>query len=211
MRTRSGIGATVGAALAVVFCSMPLPAQAGDFFSNLFGGFGVRPAPPPISQPYTNEMGQNDAPRPRVAYGGGQAWCVRTCDGRYFPISGPDNQSRVSSCNSFCPAGKAEIVYGNDIDHAATGTGKPYSQLPNAFRYRTEAVPGCTCNGKDQAGLASVPVENDPTLRKGDIVAGANGLVVANPDGGKHAEANFTPLPDKMRARLKNVPVVARE
>ena len=70
-------------------------------------------------------------------------------------------------------------------------TGKPYSQLPNAFRYRTEAVAGCTCNGKDQAGLASVPVENDPTLRKGDIVAGANGLVVANPDGGKHAEAEF--------------------
>ena len=103
------------------------------------------------------------------------------------------------------------MVYGNDIDHAATSTGKPYSQLPNAFRYRTEAVAGCTCNGKDQAGLASVPVENDPTLRKGDIVAGANGLVVANPEGGKHAEANFTPLPDRVTRALQAVPVVARE
>jgi hypothetical protein len=136
---------------------------------------------------------------------------VRTCDGRHFPASGTDEQSRQTSCNSLCPAGNTEVVYGNDIDHAATSTGKPYSQLPNAFRYRTEAVTGCTCNGKDQAGLASISVENDPTLRKGDIVAGANGLVVANPDGGKRAEANFTPLPDKVRARFKNMPVVARE
>ncbi len=106
---------------------------------------------------------------------------------------------------------KTEVVYGSDIDHAATASGKPYAQLPNAFRYRTEAVAGCTCNGKDQAGLSSIPVENDPTLRKGDIVAGADGLVVANPNGGKRAEANFTPLPELVRARLKNVPVVAKE
>ena len=37
---RSGIGATVGAALAVAFLGLPLPAQAGDFFSNFFGVFG---------------------------------------------------------------------------------------------------------------------------------------------------------------------------
>ena len=208
---RSSIGATVGAALAVAFCSLPLPAQAGDFFSNFFGMFGGRQQGPPIALPFGNEPNPGDAPRARAGYAGGPAWCVRTCDGRHFPASGTDEQSRQASCNSLCPTGKTEVVYGNDIDRAATSTGKPYSQLPNAFRYRTEAVAGCTCNGKDQAGLASVRVENDPTLRKGDIVAGANGLVVANPDGGKHAEANFTPLPDKVRARLKNVPVVARE
>ena len=31
-------------------------------------------------------------PRPRVD-GGGQAYCVRTCDGRYFPITGPDKRA----------------------------------------------------------------------------------------------------------------------
>ena len=65
---------------------------------------------------------------------------------------------------------------------------------------------GCTCNGKDQAGLASVPIENDPTLRKGDIVAGANGLMVANPEGGKRAEANFTPLPENVRRASSTCP-----
>jgi hypothetical protein len=209
MRVRPGMGATACVAL-VIACGVPIPAQAGDFFSNLFGGFGARPAPPPISQPFAEEVVPSDTPR-RASYGGGQAWCVRTCDGRYFPMSSADNQSRAGLCESLCPSCKTEVVYGNDIDHAATASGKPYSQLPNAFRYRTETVAACSCTGKDQAGLASVPVENDPTLRKGDIVAGANGLLVANPSGGKRAEVNFTPLPDKMRARFKNVPVVARE
>lgn len=211
MRTRSGIGAAAGVALAIAACSLPLPAQAGDFFSNFFGMFGGRPHGPPVALPFANENNPGDAPRVRASYGGGPAWCVRSCDGRHFPVSGSDEQSRQASCNSLCPAGSTEIVYGNDIDHAATAAGKSYSQLPNAFRYRTEAVAGCTCNGKDQAGLAPITIENDPTLRKGDIVAGANGLMVANPSGGKHAEANFTPVPESVQARFKHVPVVARQ
>ena len=210
MRMRSGMGATACVALAIV-CSAPLPALAGDFFSNFFGVFGGRPHRPPTVLPFGNDDNPAEAPRVRAGYAGGPAWCVRSCDGRHFPASGTDEQSRQASCNSLCPAGNTEIVYGNDIDHAATSSGKPYSQLPNAYRYRAEVVAGCTCTGKNQAGLASVPVENDPTLRKGDIVAGANGLVVANPEGGKHAEVNFTPLPESVRARFKQVPVVARE
>jgi len=208
MRMRSGMGATACVALARV-CSAPLPALGGDFFSNFFGVFGGRPHSAPTALPFGND--DNPAEAPRARYAGGPAWCVRSCDGRHFPASWTDEQSRQASCNSLCPAGNTEIVYGNDIDHAATSSGKPYSQLPNAYRYRTEAVAGCTCTGKNQAGLASVPVENDPTLRKGDIVAGANGLVVANPEGCKHAEVNFTPLPESVRARFKHVPVVARE
>ncbi len=203
----------VGATLAICVSCLAYPAEAGDFFSNLFGGFGVRPpAPPRMVLPFGDDGAQPmDAPRSRVAYGGGQAWCVRTCDGRYFPITGPDSQSKAASCNSFCPASQTEIVYGNDIDHAATSTGKPYSQLPNAFKYRNETVAGCTCNGKDQAGLAPVSIDKDPTLRKGDIVAGADGLVIANPGSGKHAELNFTPVPESVRARFQRAPIVARE
>ena len=202
-----------GAGLVLGAAGLSYPAQAGDFFSNLFGGFGTRPpAPQRMVIPFGEDGAQPaEAPRPRVASGGGQAWCVRTCDGRYFPIAGPDAQSKAASCNSFCPASQTEIVYGNDIDHAATSNGKPYSQLPNAFKYRNETVAGCTCTGKDQAGLASVPIDKDPTLRKGDIVAGADGLVIANPGSGKHAELNFTPVPDSIRSRFRHMPVVARE
>ena len=117
--------------------------------------------------------------RVRYGGGGGQAFCVRTCDGRYFPVTGSDNASRAASCNSFCPASETKVFSGSNIDNASAENGKSYSELPNAFRFRNELVAGCTCNGKDQIGLAPVKIENDPTLRKGDIVAGENGLLVA--------------------------------
>jgi hypothetical protein len=203
---------------AMVLCAAgpmhPAAAEESTLF-NPPGGFGPRPPgpSPSIVLPFVNDgPPPTEAPRPRISYGGGRtAWCVRTCDGRYFPISGNDTQTRASSCDNLCPASKTDLVYGNDIDHAATAGGKPYSELPNAFKYRDELVAGCTCNGKDPAGLASVPVEKDPTLRKGDIVAGAEGLMIANPGSGKHAEVNFTPAPESVRIRFRRAPVVARE
>ena len=104
------------------------------------------------------------------------------------------------------------MVYGGNIDSAATESGKPYSELPNAFRYRNEIVAGCTCNGKDQFGLAPVKIEDDPTLRKGDIVAGADGLMVAGRGAdNRGASLNFSPAPDSIRARYQRVPVVAAQ
>jgi hypothetical protein len=163
------------------------------------------------------EMYSQREPRQRSyggggGYGGGQAYCVRTCDGRYFPVSGPDNSSKAAACNNFCPASDTKVVYGSSIDHATTENGKSYSELPNAFRFRNELVAGCTCNGKDQIGLAPVKIENDPTLRKGDIVAGESGLVVANRGADKRgASLNFSPASDSVQARYQRVPVMARE
>jgi hypothetical protein len=201
------------AAIAIAGASAVAPVQAEDFFSMIFGNLGGRSRAPQIRLPFGAEGGpffqQGDA-RPRG--GGGQAYCVRTCDGRYFPINASDNQSRAAACNSFCPASDTKVVYGSAIDTAATETGKPYSELPNAFRYRTEMVAGCTCNGKDSLGLASVKIENDPTLRKGDIVAGEAGLVVASRGADRRgALMNFSPASDKIRARYQRVPVVAQE
>jgi hypothetical protein len=216
MVTRSIRLIALGAA-AVLGASLLAPAaQAEDFLSALFGAFGARrPQVPQIALPFASEDNsltpQNDG-RPRAAYTGGQAFCVRTCDGRYFPISASDSQSRAASCNSFCPASETRIVYGSTIDNAATEAGKPYSELPNAFRYRNELVSGCTCNGKDQIGLAPVKIENDPTLRKGDIVAGAGGLMIAGRSADKRgASLNFSPMPDSVRSRYQRLPVVASE
>jgi hypothetical protein len=207
--------------------------QARDFISALFGAFSDNPALAPANlspapaQPersaplsFANEsdpLGRPAAPaRPHASYsgvsGGDQAYCVRTCDGRYFPISASDSQSRAASCNSFCPASETKVVYGSSIDSATTEKGKPYSELPNAFRYRSELVAGCTCNGKDQLGLAPIKIEDDPTLRKGDIVAGANGLVVAaRASDRRGASLNFSPAPAQIRAKYQRVPVVAAE
>ena len=193
------------------------PAQAEDFLSALFGAFGGgRPHAPSMPLPFASEGSliapQNESRARASAYSGGQAYCVRTCDGRYFPISASDNQSRAASCNSFCPASETKVVYGSNIDNAATEGGKPYSELPNAFRYRNEIVAGCTCNGKDQIGLAPVKIENDPTLRKGDIVAGADGLMVAGRGADRRgAIAELLAGLESVRARYQRVPVVASE
>ena len=199
--------------MAVCVLSAAPTAQARDFFSALFGAFSDNPSLAPSRPerstplPFASEGDLFGRPaeraRPRVSYGGGQAYCVRTCDGRYFPVTAGDGQSRAASCNSFCPASETKVVYGSSIDNAATENGKPYSELPNAFRYRNELVAGCTCNGKDQLGLAPVKIEDDPTLRKGDIVAGANGLVVASRVADRRgASLNFSPASASVRAQV---------
>lgn len=217
MRTRR----LVSSGTIVVIAAMVAPAAlAQDFFSTLFGGFGVhRPQPPMTRMPYaagednTSLPAEGPISRPRVhSYGGSQAFCVRTCDGRYFPISRAGNQSRAAPCNSFCPASETKVVYGSNIDSAVTEDGKPYSELPNAFRYRDEFVAGCTCDGKDTVGLAEVKIEDDPTLRRGDIVAGPDGLMVAGRSADRRgASLNLSPAPGSMLARYRRVPVVARQ
>ena len=177
-------------------------ACAQDLFSALFGIFR---GGPPAQQPQPQIR--------RFAYGGGQAYCVRSCDGRYFPVQGPDSESKTRSCEGFCPASETTLVFGSNIDYATTKSGKPYSELPNAFRFRKEIVAGCTCNGKDQIGLATIKIEDDPTLHRGDIVAGDDNLVVVNrsADDRRRATVDFSPLPNSVRARFARTPVVARD
>jgi len=219
---RSGKLAVWGAAALMCASALAPAAQAQDFFSQLFGGVARPRQQPYIQMPFADDDGQVYAPRRerrvRDSGGGsgggsgGQAFCVRTCDGRYFPVTASDNASRAASCNSFCPASETKVFSGSSIDNATAENGKAYSDLPNAFRYRNELVSGCTCNGKDQIGLAPVKIEDDPTLRKGDIVAGENGLLVAGRSADRRgAELNFSPASEKVRAKYGRVPVVARD
>jgi hypothetical protein len=216
MRMRFPRLATLGAVALVSASALAPSAQAQDFFSQLFGGGRARPQPY-IAMPFAGDDGgvpvqRRETRQRQVSSGGGQAFCVRTCDGRYFPVAASDKASRAASCNSFCPASETRVFYGSSIDDAESDNGKSYSELPNAFRYRNEIVSGCTCNGKDQMGLAPVKIEDDPTLRKGDIVAGANGLLVAGRSADRRgAELHFSPASEKVRAKYGNVPVVARE
>jgi hypothetical protein len=216
MFRRSVKRAALGGAAAFCALSFVPAAQAEDFLSALFGAFrGGRPhlIPMPFATEGSPVFPQSEFWPPRLrSYGGAQAYCVRTCDGRYFPITASDSQSRAASCNNFCPASETKVVYGSNIDDAATESGEPYSELPNAFRYRNEIVARCTCNGKDQIGLAPVKIENDPTLRKGDLVAGANGLMVAGRGADRRGAAlNFSPASKSVLSRYQRVPVVAAE
>jgi hypothetical protein len=129
--------------------------------------------------------------------GGGVAYCVRTCDGRYFPIQRHGGISQAQACSSFCPASATKIYSGSSIDHATAPDGKRYADLATAFVYRDKIIPGCTCNGKDAFGLVNTPVADDTTLHPGDIVATNGGLMAYNGSpnsGGANTPQNFTPI-----------------
>ena len=133
------------------------------------------------------------------------AYCVRLCDGRFFPIQRSSGADPMQVCSSFCPAAKTKIFSGSSIDHAAARDGTRYADLRSAFTYRERIVPDCSCNGKDSAGLVTTPAAEDPTLRAGDVVATESGFVTYTGNKGRNAE--FSPVTGEMRARLADTKI----
>ncbi len=196
--THRVIGLAV-AALALSALAPVQPASAQGLFEALFGGFSRRaPAPlPSQTSSFVDPLGLfggSDRPRSGEYGGGGTAYCVRTCDGRFFPLQRHSSATSVELCKSFCPASKTMVFNGSKIDHAVASNGTRYADLDNAFVYRERVVDNCTCNGKDALGLARVDLASDPTLRAGDIVATADGLATYKGINGRSKTAEFTPI-----------------
>jgi Protein of unknown function (DUF2865) len=181
------------AALAVA--SAPTPAAAQNLFDFFFGGARHASPPPSVTayaDPQAQPYGERPSdPGPRVESGPAVSYCVRLCDGHFFPIQ-RSAATPVEICNSFCPASKTKIFSGSSIDRAVAHDGSRYADLSNAFVYRDHLVPGCTCNGKDAFGLAPMKPTEDPTLQRGDVVATADGFVAYS--GSHKKSAEFTPI-----------------
>ena len=79
--------------------------------------------------------------------------CVRRCDGYYFPISFSTLPSRFASdaarCQSTCAAPAELFVYrnpGEAPEQMVSSDGqRAYNDIPNAWKYRTEYLKGCSC------------------------------------------------------------------
>ncbi|MFL6799571.1 MAG: DUF2865 domain-containing protein [Xanthobacteraceae bacterium] len=184
------------AALAVLMLGATA-ASAQNLFDSLFGR---RPSAPASATAYSdpfsnwNPFGGRPAEPPRTEIAPTTAFCVRLCDGRFFPIERPGGASPAQTCSAFCPAAQTKIYNGSTIEAAVGNDGKPYRELGTAFLYREKIVPACSCNGKDAFGLVNMQVAEDPTLRPGDIVATAQGLMAYNGKTGRKEAANFTPV-----------------
>ena len=198
--------ATKGAIVAALAAAFVLPAGSASAQNGIFDSlFGRRSAPSANAyadpSPSFNPFGlfgsrAPEAQRP-AEMGGGVAFCVRTCDGRFFPVQQHAGLSAAQACSSFCPASQTRIYNGSSIEQSVGPDGRRYAELGTAFAYREKIVPGCTCNGKDAFGLVTTPVEEDPTLRPGDIVATNSGLMAYNGNsygGTKRQAASFTPI-----------------
>jgi hypothetical protein len=178
------------------------PASAQGIFERIFSGLRhaveAPPQPPTNIQafvdPYTSLARAIDPPPPlRAETGPARAFCVRSCDGRYFPVQAHAGLSAAEACRSFCPASQTRLYSGGNIDTAVMSDGSRYADSDNAFVYRQQLVAGCTCNGRDAFGLAQLDAKSDPTLRAGDVVATKSGLVAFT--GAKaNNVAEFTPI-----------------
>jgi Protein of unknown function (DUF2865) len=191
------------AALAVTALVLPAGSASAQngIFDSLFGRRPTSPAnayadPSPQFNPF-NLFGSRapEAQRP-AEMGGAVAFCVRTCDGRFFPIQHHAGVTQAQACSSFCPASQTRIYNGSSIEQSVGPDGKRYAELATAFTYREKIVPGCTCNGRDAFGLVNTPVDEDPTLRPGDIVATNAGLMAYNGTTGsaRKQAASYTPV-----------------
>jgi hypothetical protein len=162
-------------------------ASAQSFLEQIFGGL-QRVFSPPAASVYPDGMrSMASAPDARVVApdsGPARAFCVRTCDGHYFPVEAHGRLSAATSCQAACPAAETKLYSGSNIDYALGRDGSRYADLPNAFLYRKKLVAGCTCNGRTAFGLAPVATaQDDPSLRPGDVIATQNGLMAVNGGG----------------------------
>ena len=105
--------------------------------------------------------------------------CVRTCDGAYFPVSFATYQARFQdderTCKALCPATEATLFTyrnpGEDINQAVSINGQPYTSLPNAFKFRTEFNPSCSCKAAGQTWSDALKsVDDKAGVEQGDII-----------------------------------------
>jgi Protein of unknown function (DUF2865) len=162
------------AAIAGPLALAPQISSAENLLEFFFGG-GQKQQQPSL---FGNIFNNNAAPAPPrpVAASSGPAFCVRSCDGKYFPLM-RGAASPTQLCQAFCPASPTKIFFGSNIDSAYAATGERYADSENAFAYRKALRADCTCNGQNPAGLAPVDLAMDGSLRSGDVLATADGNV----------------------------------
>ncbi len=216
VRRHTALVAAIAIASPIAFA--PHPVSAEGLFDFFFGGAQKQQHHDASSQeslfadPFNNNPAQPPQPRAAVA-NSGPSFCVRTCDGRYFPLMRAA-ASPVQMCQSFCPASATKVFYGSNIDGATTVSGERYADSENAYAYRKALRADCTCNGRDPAGLAPVDLTMDSSLRPGDVIATTDGLVAySGVRVGNDQAAEFTPvstypgLTADVRARLGEMKV----
>ena len=216
-RMRRRLMLVAAAALAGSVALTPHAALAEGLFELFFGGFQKQHKSPTRANFFADPFGLNQqpAPPPRpVVSGSGPAFCVRSCDGRYFPLTAR-NASPAQMCQAFCPASPTKVFFGSTIDSASAANGERYADSENAFAYRKAMRADCTCNGRDPAGLAPVDLTLDTSLRPGDVITTTDGLVAYSGLGaGQTAEftpvASYPGLTPDVRARLGGMKVAAK-
>jgi hypothetical protein len=172
----------------------PRMASAEGLFDFLFGGIQKALKTSPQASFFADPFGLNPhAALPGARVASGPAFCVRSCDGKYFPLTRSD-ATPVQMCQALCPASVTKVFYGSTIDAASAGNGERYADSENAYGFRKALRADCTCNGRNPAGLAPIDLTLDSSLRPGDVIATTDGLVAYSGVKAGSPRAEFTPI-----------------
>jgi hypothetical protein len=213
-RAGSFLHSALIASAAALFAVLPATDASAQFFSRIFGRGEYREVPPSHAyarpdrgdrgssgNPFTDFFGifrdDRDKEEDKTKGNAFANYCVRTCDGKFFPVNrgGKGDLSLGKVCEAMCPSAETKIFSGAGIENATATDGKKYMSLPNALAYRKGIVNNCSCNGRDPFGVVSINIENDPTLRTGDIVVQPAGIVVfRGTTTAPHKTSDFTPI-----------------
>jgi hypothetical protein len=170
----------------------------GNFLSNLFGN-NTAPMTPPA-----------DLGPPSGTY---RTVCVRSCDGAFFPISFATVPARFPdddrTCKAQCPATEASLYSyrnpGEDMNQAVSISGQLYTSLPNAFRFRQEFNPSCSCKAAGQTWSDALKSIDDKAAaeQQGDIIVTEESakkmsrpIAKSTPVQGKKGSTAAVPAPD---------------
>jgi hypothetical protein len=189
--------------------------QAQGLFDWLFGGPRRPPASapvPPGSVPNVRTWGDTGTttqidpatglaitvtPRTGLPNGGTIVYCVRTCDGYFFPLANAaaSSDAQRSLCRSLCPGAPTEVYTLNTsqggMEKATTRSGRTYRALSTAFDFREGYRSTCSCRPAG-TGLTYLPIQEDVTLKSGDIVVTARGLRVFGGGNVPFRDSNFS-------------------
>lgn len=218
-------------ALAILaLASLSSPAAAQGFFEQLFGGGGYPQDPYPShygagrswsrhgarapSPAWRAAATQGGAPRRQEserapladAASSARSYCVRECDGYFFPIGlyngAADAASHARACERLCPGAHASLYVmraGSDKieDAVAARGGGTYARLLASIQRREEGEKeaSCACRAAEAPQEAASALYLDPTLRRGDAVMTAHGVEVFH--GGArfpYTRRDFQPL-----------------
>jgi len=171
----------------------PTGALAEDLLDFLFGSDNQQK-----NIPANKSSGSSERPTDGTEAEGGGApqdagpstggYCVRLCDGYYFPVIKSSHASRQESCEFSCPSSPVEYYDGGSISYARNHKGQRYSAQPFALAFKKNTVQNCSCNNPDTSQEFAIKMSrNDPTLVSGDIIIEENGAVV-------YSGNNFIPL-----------------
>jgi uncharacterized protein DUF2865 len=162
----------------------------GGFLQNLFGG--NNPGAP----------GADTGPQS----GTYRTVCVRSCDGAFFPISFATVPARFpddeKTCKALCPAAEATLFSyrnpGEDMNQAVSLNGQPYTASPNAFHYRQEFNPSCSCKAAGQSWADALKSIDDKAASE------QQGDIIVTEEGAKKMSRPQAPKPTQAAAKKGN-------